>query len=289
MQSEAWYPIILGLVGVACVLAGWFLRWFFANKNLRVAEERAKSLTEFAAREAESRKKEAELQAKDMMLKLRLDFEKETKDRRDEVMAGEKRILQKEENLESKKVPRVALGLVHYPILDREKKLVATNVTNFDIHDIARAATVFGVEKYYIIHPHLEQLMFVDRILDHWKTGQGSKFNPFRKKALKNVFTATSLEKAVSDWGQDCITVGTHARPVPGTRFWTCSELKKELFEQQKSVFLLFGTGFGMTEEYMQGLDGVLESIKGAPPGDFRHLSVRSAVSIYLDRLMGPW
>ncbi len=102
MQSEAWYPIILGLVGVACVLAGWFLRWFFANKNLRVAEERAKSLTEFAAREAESRKKEAELQAKDMMLKLRLDFEKETKERRDEVMAGEKRILQKEENLEKR-------------------------------------------------------------------------------------------------------------------------------------------------------------------------------------------
>lgn len=38
----------------------------------------------------------------------------------------------------------------------------------------------------------------------------------------------------------------------------------------------------------MQSCDGVLESIRGAPPNDYRHLSVRSAVSIYLDRIMGP-
>ncbi|MCB9771538.1 MAG: ribonuclease Y [Candidatus Omnitrophica bacterium] len=100
MNSDAVYPVVLGLVGVGCVLAGWFLRWFFANKNLRVAEERAKSLTEFATREAESRKKEAELAAKDLLLRVRQDFEKETKDRREEVSNAEKRILQKEENLE---------------------------------------------------------------------------------------------------------------------------------------------------------------------------------------------
>ncbi len=102
MNSEAMYPVVLGLVGVGCVLAGWFLRWFFANKNLRVAEERARTLTEFATREAETRKKEAELAAKDLLLKVRQDFEKETKDRREEISAAEKRILQKEENLEKR-------------------------------------------------------------------------------------------------------------------------------------------------------------------------------------------
>ena len=81
-------------------------------------------------------------------------------------------------------VPKLVLGLVHYPIMDREKRTVATNITNFDIHDIARAATVYGVEKYYLIHPNQEQLMFVDRVLDHWRVGQGSKFNPYRKTAL---------------------------------------------------------------------------------------------------------
>lgn len=187
-------------------------------------------------------------------------------------------------------VPRMALGLLHYPILDRQKEIVATNITNFDIHDIARAATVYGIEKYYLIHPMQEQLMFVERILDHWRVGEGSKFNPFRRTALGNVQTARTLEEAMADWGvPDAIRVGTHARPVEGSRHWTIPELRQEMHEGRKPVFLLFGTGFGMTDEYMKGLDGVLESIRGAPPKDYRHLSVRSAVSIYLDRLMGPW
>ena len=118
MHSETWYPIILGLVGVFCVLAGWILRWFFANKNLRAAEERAKTLIEFANREAESRKKEAELAAKDMLLKLRQDFEKETKDRRDEIGAAEKRILQKEENLDKR-----------VDLLEKKEKDITTRLT----------------------------------------------------------------------------------------------------------------------------------------------------------------
>lgn len=194
-------------------------------------------------------------------------------------------------------VPRLALGLVHYPILDREKKIVATNITNFDIHDIARASTVYGVAQYYLVHPMQEQLMFVERILDHWRVGTGSKFNPYRRTALKNVHTATSIEQAKlqanKHFGEECLVIATHARPVPGTKHWTIGELRAEMRKQvpvpSKPVLLLFGTGFGMTEETMGSCDGVLESIRGAPPADYRHLSVRSAVSIYLDRLMGPW
>lgn len=186
-------------------------------------------------------------------------------------------------------VPRLALGLVHYPILDSSKKVVATNVTNFDIHDIARACTVYGVEKYFIIHPMKEQLMFVDRVLDHWRTGKGAKFNSFRRTSLKDVYTAETVEDAKKQWGVDCFTVATHARPVPGTQFYSVPDLRNEIRKPEKACLLLFGTGFGLTEEFMQGCDGVLESIKGAPPKDYRHLSVRSAVSIYLDRLMGPW
>jgi hypothetical protein len=192
------------------------------------------------------------------------------------------------------KVPRLAIGLVHYPILDRQKDVVATNVTNFDIHDIARAATVYGVERYYIIHPQKEQLMFVDRILDHWRVGEGSKFNPYRRTALGPVQTATSMAEAKTHWEQelneDCFTVATHARPVPGTKLYTFQGLHEEIRKPAaKPCFLIFGTGFGLTEEFMQSCDGVLESIRGAPPKDYRHLSVRSAVSICLDRVMGPW
>lgn len=187
-------------------------------------------------------------------------------------------------------VPRLAIGLVHYPIYDRLKKTVATNVTNFDIHDIARASRVFGVERYYIIHPLQDQLMFVERVLDHWRTGVGSKFNPMRRTALTQVHTAESVEKAIADWNvPEAMTIATHARSVEGVPSYTFSQLRHEMHTEKKPVFMLFGTGFGMTEELMRSCDGVLESIRGAPPDDYRHLSVRSAVSICLDRVMGPW
>ncbi len=156
--------------------------------------------------------------------------------------------------------PRLALGLVHHPILDREKRIVATNVTNFDIHDIARAATVYGVEKYYIIHPLEEQLMFVERILDHWRVGHGSKFNPYRKTALDPVRTVKSIDEAIRDWnvGSNLIKIATHARAVPGVPEVKTAELKRRLFDGGEPCLLLFGTGFGMPDDLMQTMDGVL-------------------------------
>jgi len=87
-----------------CVVffAGYLIRTFFAGKKLRATEQKAKELRELASRDVENRKKEAELAAKDLLLKLRQDFEKETKERRDEIAAAEKRILQKEENLDKR-------------------------------------------------------------------------------------------------------------------------------------------------------------------------------------------
>ncbi|MBO9667700.1 MAG: RNA methyltransferase [Bdellovibrio sp.] len=186
-------------------------------------------------------------------------------------------------------VPRLAIGLVHYPVRDRQNKTVATNVTNFDIHDIARAAQVYGVEKYYIIHPMQEQLMFVDRVLDHWRTGQGAKYNPMRKTALGPVKTIESVEKAIEDWNDpETLIIATSARDE-GLKKYSFAELRHAMHVEKRSVFMLFGTGNGMTSELLKSCSGVLESIRGAPPRDYRHLSVRSAVSICLDRVMGPW
>jgi len=187
-------------------------------------------------------------------------------------------------------VPRLAIGLVHYPIEDKEKNIVATNITNFDIHDIARAARMYSVENYYLIHPMQEQLMFVERVLDHWRVGQGAKFNPSRKRALERVKTAESFAAAFQDWGvPEAMTVATHARPIEGVETLSFRGIRERMYDEKRPCFLLFGTGYGLTEEFMKGCSAILEPIKGAPPDDFRHLSVRSAVSICLDRIMGTW
>jgi len=92
--------LVYSAVAIFLVLSGYLLSRFFADRRLKQALEQSKDLMEKAKREVEDRKKEAELMAKDLLIKMRLDFEKETKDRREEIVAAEKRILQKEEGIE---------------------------------------------------------------------------------------------------------------------------------------------------------------------------------------------
>ena len=51
------------------------------------------------------------------------------------------------------------------------------------------------------------------------------------------------------------------------------------------NYLLLLGTGWGLTEEEMHTADFRLRPIYGT--ADYNHLSVRSAASIILDRLLG--
>ncbi|OFZ32032.1 MAG: hypothetical protein A2622_12435 [Bdellovibrionales bacterium RIFCSPHIGHO2_01_FULL_40_29] len=184
----------------------------------------------------------------------------------------------------------LAVALMHYPTIDRQKNLVATNITNFDIHDIARACRVYGIDRYYLVHPAQDQLMFVERVLDHWRVGEGAKFNPMRRTALENVFTAPNIEAAKAHWGHaQARVVATAARPMDAQKGFSFKQLRDEFESSCEPYFLVFGTGFGLTEDFIKGCYGILEPIKGASQDNYRHLSVRSAVSICLDRLLGSW
>jgi hypothetical protein len=55
--------------------------------------------------------------------------------------------------------------------------------------------------------------------------------------------------------------------------------------EEGGNYLLLFGTGWGITDDVFSRADLFLEPIEG--PTAYNHLSVRSAVSISLDRLFG--
>jgi ribonucrease Y len=97
--------IYIGLAGLAAVTffaLGYFIRKIHAKSKVKNAEDKAKKMMEDAKVDAGKVKHEAELQAKDLLLKLRTEFEKETKDRRQELIVLEKRLIQKEENLDRK-------------------------------------------------------------------------------------------------------------------------------------------------------------------------------------------
>lgn len=96
---------VVVLIGVAALIA-----WKTAiNYHIKVseakvgsAEEKAREIIDDALKTAETKKREALLEAKEENMKAKNDLDKETKERRAEVQRYEKRVLSKEETLDKK-------------------------------------------------------------------------------------------------------------------------------------------------------------------------------------------
>ncbi len=114
--------IMILIAGILGLLIGLLIFYFYSKKqlsNLKLekakAEEEAKRLVEIA-------KKEAELLFKDKMLQIKADLEKELKEKKDELIAFERRLTQKEESLEKR---NVLIESREVELLKREKNINA--------------------------------------------------------------------------------------------------------------------------------------------------------------------
>lgn len=183
--------------------------------------------------------------------------------------------------------PKVWISLVHYPVYNKKSEIVNTSVTNLDIHDIARAAATFGLRGYYLVQPAPAQQELISTLLKHWQYGFGARYNPDRHHALSAIKLMPSVEAAVADIYEQCGTmpeiIVTSAKPHQNMIGY--AKMREEIQQSNKPYLLVFGTGWGLTDEMMDSADHVLRPIYGV--GDYNHLSVRSAVSIILDRLFG--
>jgi hypothetical protein len=176
---------------------------------------------------------------------------------------------------------RAFVALVHHPVYDRTGKVVSTALTNLDLHDIARSTRTYGLGGFFVVHPVEAQRELASRILGHWRD-EGAELNDFRRMALERVHVVPTLEdaaKAVTDRLRERPQlIATCARPS-GTA------VRFTGFDCKLPILLVFGTGWGLTEELMATCDARLEPLQG--PTDYNHLSVRSACAIVLDRLYG--
>jgi len=183
--------------------------------------------------------------------------------------------------------PPYYLVLLHHPVYDKHGDVVTTAVANMDVHDIARAARTYGVQRYYIVTPLEPQVRLVEKILAHWQEGYGAVFNPSRREAFQKVCVKTSLDDVLADVagrsGKKVRLVVTGAGL--SDIVLSCETLKAMILRKEDSYVLIFGTGWGLAAEVLNRADYRLAAVKGA--SDYNHLSVRSAVSIVLDRLWG--
>jgi tRNA (guanine37-N1)-methyltransferase len=178
-------------------------------------------------------------------------------------------------------------ALVHYPVYDKNRRLVATAVTNIDVHDIARASATFGVNGYFIVTPVVQQRELVGELLEHWTDGPGAKYNPRRQEALARARVVPDLAEATrliaAETGHEPITIGTGANVKD--RMVSFQQMRTLLKVREGSALLVFGTGWGLEKAFLDAFDYVLAPVLG--PVEYNHLSVRSAAAIVMDRLCG--
>ncbi len=97
------YASIIGLVAlVVGVMIGFFVRKRLTESRVESIEKYAKKVLADAQKEAKTIKKEAHLQAKDTLYQMKVAFEKETREKKEQLLIQEKRLFHKEENLDRK-------------------------------------------------------------------------------------------------------------------------------------------------------------------------------------------
>jgi len=179
------------------------------------------------------------------------------------------------------------LALLHYPVLNRVGDVIASSITNLDLHDLARSCCTYGVPACYIVTPLKDQRVLANRLTAHWIDGKGAEILPDRRQAFKLLKVVESLARAIED-----IALKTGKAPV----LWATTAKNgagalphrdaRDLLERGNRPFLLLlGTGWGLAPQILGVVDAVLEPIAGV--NGYNHLSVRSAASILMDRLLG--
>ena len=178
----------------------------------------------------------------------------------------------------------VAAVLVHYPVVDRYGDIVATAITNLDLHDIARSGRTFGLSAVYIVHPVAAQRELAERVRRHWTEGSGGRRIPDRAPAMQLLRIVTTFDDVLAAMGDNVEIWTTSAKPSNETLSY---ELAKDRLQGEGSpVLLVFGTGWGLSPELVGRANAHLAPVVSRYTDGYNHLSVRAAAAIVFDRLL---
>jgi hypothetical protein len=183
-------------------------------------------------------------------------------------------------------MPNLYVALTHYPVVNKNGNVIASALTNLDLHDISRAAKTYGLKSFFVVTPLEDQKELAERIISHWTDGFGSAFNPHRRSALELIRVRDSLAAVFDEIAAEeksyPATVATCARKLPTSISY---EALRTMLNKDRPYVLILGTAWGLAEEFISSADYVLEPI--AAHAEYNHLSVRSAAAIIFDRLLG--
>ncbi|MBI2393273.1 MAG: RNA methyltransferase [Deltaproteobacteria bacterium] len=183
---------------------------------------------------------------------------------------------------------RLAIALVHWPVLDRSGATVTSAVTNMDVHDLSRSARTFGASDFFVTTPIEAQRTLVQTILGHWTHGSSAARIPSRKDALEIVRVVPQLDDAIAALGgrsavEVWVTAARTDAGKPPLADYAAARARLRS-DDARAVLLVFGTSWGLTPALVDAADERLPPIRGV--SSYNHLSVRAACAITLDRLV---
>ena len=171
---------------------------------------------------------------------------------------------------------KVAVALLHHPVLNRQGETSTTAITAIDVHDFARSCAFYQIGPVYLVHPAQGMHALVHDMTDYWLHGAGGERNPRRRHVLQAIRMVYSLEDILEE--ADYQLWYTSAQESEHA----CVE-PAELAAMEGKHLIVFVTGSGLDSAKLPTPNGWLSPIVGI--GSVRHLSVRAALAIYLDRL----
>ncbi len=182
--------------------------------------------------------------------------------------------------------PNFGLAVIHHPVYDKNRREIVASITNLDIHDLSRLTKTYGGSFVAMVTPIRAQQEMIQRIIDHWRTGFGSRYNPTRFEALEVVRVASTLEELVKEEGlrEKVVLVATSARRGESPKQITWRDAHKMVWEGEVFPLFLLGTGWGISERLLRGCHYRLPPIEGVD--SYNHLSVRCAAAIIVDRVV---
>ncbi|MCK9266448.1 ribonuclease Y [bacterium] len=114
-------PLILIPLSILFIFFGYLLKKLIGEKTFKSAEKRAKEIIQEAEKTILEKKREADIEAKEALYRMRNEFERESRNKRKELQFQEKRIQQRELNIERKS-----------EILDKKESEITVKEKNID-------------------------------------------------------------------------------------------------------------------------------------------------------------
>lgn len=178
--------------------------------------------------------------------------------------------------------PQLSVALVHHPVRNRLGEEITSTIDHFDVMDGSRLALTYGLTRLFVVNPVAAQQALVERLIRH---GTPSAERDETRGDLGLVAWAPDLETVIDQLTIDGVrptVVATTAKPSMDAIEFAAL---RERLHAGEPMLLVLGKAWGLAPRVIEGADLRLAPIDGGTA--FNHLSVRSAMAIMVDRLLG--